>query len=68
MKEAIIGILTSYYTWIAIELIVVAVLVFFVVKYARKKKIIKQDIEKRNLAFQYKELDEKLANKKRNEK
>ena len=66
MKETVMSVLTSYYTWIAVELIVIAVLVFFVLKYSRRKKIRKQDIEKRELAFRYKELDEMLANKKRN--
>ena len=66
MKDTLISIFTSYYTWIAIELIIIAVLVFFVLKYSRRKKIKTQDIEKRELAFQYKELDEMLTNKKRN--
>ena len=68
MKEILINIFTSYYTWIAIEVIVIAILVFFVIKNSRKKKATLRDIEKRNIAFQYKELDEMLANRKRNEK
>ncbi len=68
MKGTIVSVLTSYYTWIAIELLIIAVLVFFVLKYSRRKKIRKQDIEKKELAFQYKELDNMLANKKRNRK
>lgn len=68
MKETAINIITSYYTWIAIELIAIAVLVFFVLKYSKKKRVTQQDIEKRKIAFQYKELDEMLINKKRNER
>ena len=40
MKEILLNIATSYYTWIALELIVLAVLVFFVRKNKRRKKAI----------------------------
>lgn len=65
MKSILIGILTSYYTWIAIELILIAVLVFFVRRYSRKKKAAQRELAKQTQAVQYRELDEKLENKRR---
>lgn len=65
MKGIIIGILTSYYTWIAIEVILIAVLVFFVRKYSRRKKAAQRELAKQTQAVQYRELDEKLENKRR---
>lgn len=68
MKETVIDILTSEITRIAVELIIAAVLVFFVVKYSGKKKEILRDREKSAAAVQYRELDEMLVNKRRRSK
>ncbi len=65
MKEVLMSIITSYYTWIVLELIIAAVLVFFVAKYSRANKEIKKSIGVRKAAHQYQELDEMLVNKKR---
>lgn len=65
MKDIILGIITSYYTWIAIELIVIGILVFFIVKYSRMKKEKKREIERRTESQRYQELDEMLVNRKR---
>lgn len=68
MKETVIDILTSEITWIAVELIIAAVLVFFVVRYSGKKKEILREREKSAAAVQYRELDEMLVNKRRRSK
>ena len=65
MKDIIIAIITSRVTWIAIELIAVGILVFFVVKASKRNKAIRADAQKRTEAYQYRELDEMLKNKKR---
>lgn len=66
MKEILLNIATSYYTWIAVELIVIAVLVFFVRKNKRRKKATKKALEEQITASQYQELDNMLVNRKRN--
>ena len=66
MKEILLNIATSYYTWIAVELIVIAVLVFFVSKNKRRKKKTKKALEEQITASQYQELDNMLVNRKRN--
>ncbi|MBE6019098.1 MAG: hypothetical protein E7230_01995 [Clostridiales bacterium] len=65
MKETLILILTSRVTWIAIELIIAGVLLFFVVKNSKRNKALKAEIDKKTSAYQYQELDEMLKNKKR---
>ena len=62
MKETLIGILTSYYFWIAIEAIIIAVLLYFVVKYSTRNKALRKELETESQKSQYKELDEMLAN------
>lgn len=66
MKEILLTIITSYYTWIVIELIVLAVLVFFVRKNSLRKKAIKAALEEQYTASQYMQLDNMLVNRKRN--
>ena len=69
MKETILSIFSSFYTWIAIELIIIAVLVFFVVRYSRRKKAKISEISRQKETSRYSELDDMLVNrKKRSEK
>ena len=68
MRDVFLEIVTSYYTWIAIEMIAIAVLVFFVAKNSRRKKEITEEMNKLTVAHQYRELDEMLINKKRGER
>lgn len=65
MKEMILEIIKTYYFWIVVELVVIAILTFFIMKNSRRKKAIKEDMEHNLLASQYRELDEMIANKKR---
>ena len=65
MKDIILTIITSRITWIAIELIVIGILVFFVAKASKRNKALKSDIDRKTEIYQYQELDEMLKNKKR---
>ena len=65
MKEIILTIITSRVTWLAIELIVIGILVFFVAKASKRNKALKSELDRKNEAYQYQELDEMLKNKKR---
>ena len=65
MKETILQILQTPYFWIAMELILVAVLAFLIKKNSRRKKTIREDMEHRLRADKYRELDEMLDNPRR---
>lgn len=65
MKETILQILQIPYCWIAVELILIAVLAFLIKKNSRKKKAIREDMEHRLRADKYRELDEMLDNPRR---
>ena len=62
MGDTLTGILTSYYFWIAIEAIIIAVLLYLVVKYSRLNKALKKEDDIRNRQNQYRELDNMLVN------
>lgn len=65
MKETILQILQTPYFWIAMELILVAVLAFLIKKNSRRKKTIREDMEHRLRADKYRELDKMLDNPRR---
>lgn len=57
-------ILTSYYLWIAVEAVVIAALLFFVIKYSRLKKARTSEMASRKERSLYSQLDEQIINKK----
>ena len=68
MKEKVMMLLTNPITWIVAELIVIAILIFLVRKYSRRKNELEQALESSMQSQQYKDLDERIANRKRSER
>ena len=65
MKELFLEMIASHIFWIAVELLVIAILAFFIIKNTKRKKTIKEDLEHIYRDSQYRELDKMLVNKKR---
>ena len=57
-------ILTSYYFWLAVEAVIIAVLVVFVSKFARLKSARTADLNSKKESSRYNQLDEQIMNKK----
>ena len=66
MEEQLKAIFTSYYFWIAVEVIVAAALIVFTVKFSRLKKARTAEISNRQEQSRFSQLDEQITNKKGN--
>lgn len=64
MEEQLKEIFTSYYFWLAVEVIVAAVLMVFTVKFSRLKKARAAELDNRKESSKYSMLDEQITNKK----
>lgn len=64
MEEQLKEIFTSYYFWLAVEIIVAAVLIVFTTKYSRLKKARAAEISSKQELSRYSQLDEQITNKK----
>lgn len=66
MEEQLKEIFTSYYFWLAVEVVVVAVLIFFTVKFSRLKKARVAEINSKQELSKFNMLDEQITNKRGN--
>lgn len=66
MEEQLKEIFTSYYFWLAVEVIVAAVLMFFTVKFSRLKKTRAAELSSMQEKNKYNMLDEQITNKRGN--
>ena len=64
MGEQFKEIFTSYYFWLAVEIITVAVLIVVSSKYSRLKKARAAEISSKQELSRYSQLDEQITNKK----
>ena len=64
MGEQFKEIFTSYYFWLAIEIITAAVLIVVSSKYSRLKKARAAEISSKQELSRYSQLDEQITNKK----
>ncbi|MBR3200980.1 MAG: hypothetical protein IKG17_06555 [Mogibacterium sp.] len=66
MEEQLKEIFTSYYFWLAVEVVVAAVLIFFTVKFSRLKKARVAEINSKQELSKFNMLDEQITNKRGN--
>ena len=64
MQEQLKEIFTSYYFWLALEAVIIAVLVVFTSKYSRLRKSRTEDMMSKHEMNLYNKLDEQITNKK----
>ena len=64
MGEQFKEIFTSYYFWLVVEIITVAVLIVVSSKYSRLKKARAAEISSKQELSRYSQLDEQITNKK----
>lgn len=57
-------ILKSYYFWLAVEAVIIAVLLVFVVKFSKLKASRVAEVNSKKESTRYSQLDEQITNKK----
>lgn len=62
--DAVKEILTSYYFWLAVEAVIIAVLLVFVIKYSKLKSARNAELNSKKESSRYNQLDEQITNMK----